>query len=60
MRCFDVHELTIPQINYQRCPKCGSFMRLEWIEPDRTSGYDRRTFECRYCQHVDTIVVKYR
>jgi hypothetical protein len=60
MRCFDVHELTIPPIDYQRCPECGSSMRLEWIEPDKKSGYDKRTFECRHCLHVDTVVVKYR
>jgi hypothetical protein len=35
-------------------------MRLEWIEPDKKSGYDKRTFECRHCLHVDTVVVKYR
>jgi len=50
----------IPQIDRKRCPACRSSMRLAWIEPDEKSGYDRRTFECLHCHHLDTAIVKYR
>jgi len=50
----------IPQIDRKRCPACCSSMRLAWIEPDEKSGYDRRTFECLHCHHLDTAIVKYR
>ena len=50
----------IPQIDRRRCPECRASMRLAWIEPDKKSGYDRRTFECLHCHHLDTVTVKYR
>ena len=50
----------VPQISDRRCPECRSSMRLAWIEPDDKSGYDKRTFECVHCHHLDTVMVKYR
>jgi hypothetical protein len=50
----------IPRIDRRRCPECRASMRLAWIEPDKKPGYDRRTFECMHCQHLDTVMVKYR
>jgi DNA polymerase III alpha subunit (gram-positive type) len=38
------------------CPKCSALMDLASIEP----GFDLRTFECPTCQHVETVVVKFR
>ena len=40
------------------CPVCEHRMVLEQIEPDKP-GYDRRTFECPSCEHVETVVVRY-
>jgi hypothetical protein len=40
-----------------RCPACvQARMLLSRIEPG-PSGSDRRTFECRKCGHVHTMVV---
>jgi len=50
----------IPQIDRKRCPECLGSMRLAWIEPGETFGYDRRTFECMHCDHSETVTVKYR
>jgi hypothetical protein len=50
----------VSQIGDRRCPQCCSSMRLAWIEPDEKPGYDRRTFECLHCDHLDTVMVKYR
>jgi hypothetical protein len=33
-------------------------MGLTRIEPE-APGYDRRTFECGQCQHIETIVVAF-
>lgn len=41
------------------CPVCEHRMALEQIEPDKP-GYDRRTFECPSCEHVETVVVRLR
>ena len=49
----------VSQIGDRRCPQCRSSMRLAWIEPDEKPGYDRRTFECVHCHHLDTLMVKY-
>jgi ribosomal protein S27AE len=46
-------------IERPNCPKCGAHTVLARIEPDKP-GYDRRTFDCRACDHVETIVVRYR
>jgi hypothetical protein len=50
----------VSQIGDRRCPQCRTSMRLAWIEPDEKPGYDRRTFECLHCQHLITVMVKYR
>ena len=50
----------VSQIGDRRCPECRASMRLAWIEPDKKSGYDKRTFECLRCQHLDTVTVKLR
>src|SRR5262245_17220240 len=57
--CCD-QKLISSQIGGRRCPQCCSSMRLAWIEPDEKPGYDRRTFECLHCDHLDTVMVKYR
>jgi DNA polymerase III alpha subunit (gram-positive type) len=41
------------------CPKCSALMDLARIEPEKP-GFDLRTFECPTCQHVETVVVKFR
>jgi DNA-directed RNA polymerase subunit RPC12/RpoP len=41
------------------CPKCGTKMLLTRIEPDK-ADHDKRTFECPKCQHVETVIIKYR
>ncbi|MGA8558255.1 MAG: hypothetical protein WB685_02375, partial [Pseudolabrys sp.] len=50
----------VSQIGDRRCPECRSSMRLAWIEPDKKPGYDKRTFECLHCQHLDAVTVKLR
>src|SRR5262249_23615344 len=50
----------VSQIGDRRCPQCRSSMRLAWIEPDEKPSRDRRTFECLHCQHLVTVMVKYR
>jgi hypothetical protein len=56
----EIDLLTIPRIDHRPCPECYSSMRLAWIEPDEKSGYDKRTFECTHCHHLDAVMVKYR
>jgi transcription elongation factor Elf1 len=34
-------------------------MWLDHIEPDKPQ-HDRRTFECPRCQHIESVVVKYK
>ena len=46
-------------IDRPRCSECDALMWLDRIEPDEPE-HDRRTFECPRCQHVETVVVKYR
>ena len=41
------------------CPRCGTQMWLERIEPDKPD-YDKRTFECPRCQKEVTEIVKYK
>jgi hypothetical protein len=41
------------------CPKCTTPMYLARIAPDE-AGFDRRSFECPRCQHVETTVVKFK
>lgn len=40
------------------CPMCEHRMALARIESD-APGYDRRTFECPSCEHVETVVVRF-
>jgi hypothetical protein len=42
----------------QKCPACKAFMYLARIAPDEP-GFDRRSFECPRCQHVEISVVKF-
>jgi hypothetical protein len=46
-------------LNLPICPKCGTQMWLQRIEPD-SPGHDTRTFECPGCENVVSEVVKYR
>ena len=39
------------------CPQCEAKMWLTVIEPD-APGHDRCIFECRKCQHRESIVLK--
>ncbi|MGB9273492.1 MAG: hypothetical protein WCB74_30350 [Pseudolabrys sp.] len=48
----------VSRIGDRRCPECRSSMRLAWIEPDEKPGYDKRTFECLHCRHLNTVTVK--
>lgn len=41
------------------CSKCGAQTMLARIEPD-IRDHDLRTFECRECSNIDTVVVKFR
>ena len=41
-----------------QCPECTALMYLTRVAPDK-SGFDRRSFECPRCQHVETSVVKF-
>jgi len=41
------------------CPICDGQMFLRRIDPDKPD-YDRRTFECAMCDHIEITVVKYR
>jgi hypothetical protein len=43
-------------IKNPRCQKCGEMMKLQIIEPERSS-FDMRTFECPKCLGVKTLVV---
>ena len=45
-------------IGRPKCPKCGIQMALTRIEPDKPD-YDRRTFDCPSCDHVENVVVRY-
>jgi hypothetical protein len=48
-----------PALDRPLCPKCAQLMWLARIEPDKPD-HDRRTFECGECDHIETVVVKYR
>jgi transposase-like protein len=45
--------------NTPKCPRCGSPMHLERIEPDKPQ-YDRRTFRCETCGGSVSETVKFR
>jgi hypothetical protein len=42
-----------------QCPECKALMYLARVAPDEP-GFDRRSFECPRCQHVETTVVRFR
>ena len=42
-----------------KCPRCGSPMHLERIEPEKPQ-HDRRVFHCRTCGESVTETVKFR
>ena len=46
------------EIHTPKCPRCGSAMHLERIEPERPQ-YDRRTFRCDRCGESTSQTVKY-
>jgi hypothetical protein len=50
----------LPYSNMDRppCPKCPSRMSLARIMSG-PKGYDKRTFECTKCHHVETLTVAY-
>jgi hypothetical protein len=49
-----------PLTPYERpkCEACGRKTILAHIEPYRV-GYDLRTFECSYCHHTQTAVIRF-
>jgi hypothetical protein len=49
----------VPAVERPLCAKCGTYMWLSLIEPDKP-GHDHRTFECPRCQHETAEVVKFR
>jgi transposase-like protein len=42
-----------------KCPRCGSAMHLERIEPEKPQ-HDRRIFRCDHCGESTSETVKYR
>jgi ribosomal protein S27AE len=56
---FSEHALKHAPITARpECPKCAAQMYLARIDPDEP-GFDRRTFECPRCQHVEIAVVRF-
>jgi transposase-like protein len=51
------HGSTINDIEGPYCPRCGAKMRLRNEQSD--SKEDRRYFDCLYCGHTHSEVVKY-
>jgi transposase len=50
---------TTTEINAPQCPRCGSPMHLQRIEPDKPQ-HDRRIFYCERCGETVSETVKYR
>ena len=46
-------------VSTPKCPRCGSPMHLERIEPDKPQ-HDRRIFRCAACDESVTETVKFR
>jgi hypothetical protein len=46
-------------LNMPVCKSCGAKMWLLNIAPEER-GYDRRSFECTWCDTIVSEVVKYR
>jgi len=47
------------EVTTPKCPRCGSPMHLERIEPDKPQ-HDRRIFRCEACGESVSETVKYR
>ena len=48
----------MPKNEEPLCPACGkSRMDLSLIEPGQIVGFDYRTFNCRECGEVSTMIV---
>jgi transposase-like protein len=47
------------EVTTPKCPRCGSPMKLERIEPDKPQ-HDRRIFHCGTCGESVSETVKYR
>ena len=52
-------EQTAIEVNTPKCPRCGSPMKLERIEPEKPQ-HDRRIFHCGTCGESVSETVKYR
>jgi len=50
---------TTTGVTTPKCPRCGSPMHLERIEPDQPQ-HDRRIFRCNACSESVSETVKYR
>jgi len=51
--------LTTTEVTTPNCPRCGSPMNLERIEPDKPH-HDRRIFRCQKCGESVSETVKFR
>ena len=49
-------ESSVISVLRPRCPKCESRMMLASITPG-PEGFDRRTFECKRCDHSFTTTI---
>jgi transposase len=50
---------TTTEVTTSKCPRCGSPMHLERIEPDKPQ-HDRRIFRCEACGESVSETVKFR
>jgi hypothetical protein len=50
---------TINELVDPLCPTCDCVMWVSEIEPAKPR-YDRRTYVCPRCQHVEVMVVQFR
>jgi DNA-directed RNA polymerase subunit M/transcription elongation factor TFIIS len=41
------------------CPKCNKRMVLTQVQAAKPD-HDLRTFECRYCEHRESLLVQFR
>lgn len=42
------------------CSKCGGPTSLARIAPTDAADHDQRSYECKACGHVDTVMVKFK
>jgi transcription elongation factor Elf1 len=55
---FTMAKPKIPELPKDpQCPQCGSMMWIAQAEPEKP-GYEKRTFECPRCHHVESIVAE--